>query len=298
MHWISVLGIIAFVLYALTRKRTDSKPSSKSSAGGKSAGRGTNFLPPIPKGFQIFEARLSVAGIEHRRDDALRFADDSDQTLALEREPDNAHDPNAIKVIGIERGTRRFIGYVPKGVAEQIVGSGLTDAVQPRLDRIWRTDSGFVDVTFQIVGPKDKKAQYVDFLNSKPAHLWDKEFLKFFGLPVPKGLTSGQAAKMIAEHRTKLETGDKARLDEWEAYEEICNEFDDADFRASFELKKVSDKVLKEALDALKREGATMRSLVADIDKVVDKIIALKPELERKLEGEQISSVSRTAAMR
>lgn len=87
---------------------------------------------------------------------------------------------------------------------------------------------------------------------------------------------------MIAEHRTKLETEDKARLDEWDAYEEICNEFDDADFRASFELKKVSNKVLKDALDALKREGATMRSLAADIDTVVDTVITLKPDLEKK----------------
>lgn len=282
MNWIIVLGVIALFLYVLTRKSDYSKPSGKSTAGGKSAGRGTNFLPPIPKGFQIFNARLSVAGIEHRRDDALRFADDSDQTLALEREPDNTHDANAIKVIGVTRGTRRFIGYVPKEVAEQIVGSGVADVVQPRLERIWRTDNGFVDVIFQIVGPKDKKAQNVDFLINKPADPWQKECLKFFGLPVSKGLTTGQAAKMIAEHRTKLETEDKARLDEWDAYEEICNEFDDADFRASFELKKVSNKVLKDALDALKREGATMRSLAADIDTVVDKVITLKPDLEKK----------------
>ncbi|MBE0615159.1 MAG: HIRAN domain-containing protein [Burkholderiales bacterium] len=282
MNWIIVLGVIVLFLYVLTRKTDDRKPSGKSMAGGKSTGRGTNFLPPIPKGFQIFNARLSVAGIQHRRDDARRFADDSDQTLALEREPENTHDANAIKVMGVTRGTRRFIGYVPKEVAEQIVGSALADVVQPRLERIWRTDNGFVDVIFQIVGPKDKKAQYIDFRSNKPADAWQKECLKFFGLPVSKGLTTGQAAKIIAEHRTKLETEDKARLDEWDAYEEICNEFNDADFRASFELKKVSDKVLKEALDALKREGATMRSLAADIDTVVDKVIALKPDLERK----------------
>lgn len=282
MNWIIALGIIIFLFYALTRKGTGNKPSAKSAAASKSAGQGTSFLPPIPKGFKIFDARLSVAGIEHRRDDALRFAADYDQTLVLEREPDNAHDANAIRIIGVTRGTRRFIGYVPKDVAEQIVGSGLAEAVQPRLERIWRTNNGFVDITFQIVGPKDRKAQYDDFLNNKPADASQKEFLKFFGLTVPKGLTTGQAVQIIAQHRTKLETEDKSQLEEWDAYEEICDEFDDANFRASFELKKVSDKVLKEALDVLKREGETMRSLAADIDKVVDKVIVLKPDLEKK----------------
>lgn len=281
-HWIIVLAIIAFIFYTVTRKSTGSKSSGKSAVGSKSAGKGTNFLPSIPKGFQIFEARLSVVGVQYRRDDALRFADDFDQMLALERDPDNVHDANAIKVIGVARGTRRFIGYIPKEVAEQIVGSGLADTVQARLERIWRNESGFVDVTFQIVGPKDKKAQYEDFLNTKSADASQKEFLKFFKLPVPKELTTGQAAQIIAEHRMKLETEDKTQLDEWDAYEEIFDEFDDTDFRASFELKKVSRTLLKDALDALKREGATMRSLAADIDKVVDKVIALKPDLEKK----------------
>lgn len=282
MHWIIVLGILAFLFYALTRTSSGSKPSGKSSPSGKSAGRGKNFLPPIPKGFQIFDGRLSVAGIEHKRDDAIRFADDSDQTLALERETNNTHDANAIKIIGVSRGKRRFIGYVPREIAAQIVGSGLVEVVLPRLERIWRTDGGFVDVTFQIVGPKDRKAQYNDFLTSKPAHPWDKEFMKFFGLPIPKGLTSGQAAQIIAEHRKKLETEDRPRLDEWDAYEEICEQFDDADFRREFELKKVSDTVLKEALEVLKTEGDTMCSLAADIDRVVAKVIALKLELEKK----------------
>ncbi len=282
MHWIIVIGIIAFLFYALTRKSPGTKPSGKSSSGGKSAGQGTKFLPPIPEGFQIFNGRLAVAGVEHRRDDAIRFAGASDQTLALERESDNTHDANAIKIIGVSRGTRCFIGYVPKEVAEQIVGSGLVDAVQPRLERIWRTDNGFVDVTFQIVGPKDKRAQYEDFLNNKPADAWQKECLKFFGLPVSKGLTLAQAAQIIAVHRKKLEIEDKTQLDEWDAYEEICEQFDEADFREEFELKKVSAKALKEALEALKQEGDTMRSLAGDIDKVVDKVIALKPELEKK----------------
>lgn len=283
MQWIIILCIVAFLFFVFARKKTRGDYSSKAFVESRSSGQGTNFLPPIPKGYRIFNGRLSVAGIEYRRDDAIRFAKSADQALALEREPNNMHDANAIKVIGISHGKHYFIGYVPKEIAEQIVCSGhLMDAVQPRLERIWHTDSGYVNITFQIIGPKDKREQYDDFRNNKPAHPWDKEFLKFFGLSIPKSLTSGQAAKIIVEHRKKLEAEDKSALEEWDAYEEICEQFDDADFRREFELKKVSDKVLKEALEILRKEGNTMRSLAIDIDKVVAKIIELKPDLERE----------------
>lgn len=79
----------------------------------------------------------------------------------------------------------------------------------------------------------------------------------------------------------KLEAEDKARLSDWDAYQEICDEFDDTDFRASYGLKRVSNAILKKALEDLQMSGATMRSLADDIDVVVDKIIALKPDIEK-----------------
>jgi hypothetical protein len=57
---------------------------------------------------------------------------------------------------------RRFIGYVPKEVSEHIVSSGLINDIQPRLERIWHSETGFVDVMFQLVGPKESKAHYYD----------------------------------------------------------------------------------------------------------------------------------------
>lgn len=280
MEILVAIGILLFLVYVFTRAGSTSKRSSRTA--GKTEGRGTNFLPPIPDGYQIFEKRLSVTGIKYRREDALRFANASDQTLAMERDATNAHDANAIKVIGIASGMRHFIGYIPREVSEQIVGSGLADVVRPRLERIWRSGTGYVDVMFQVVGPKEKKSQYLGYLTSKPAGAEEKEFLKFFELPIPKGLTSGQAAELIEAHRTKLEVGDLAKLDEWDAFVKIRDEFDDADFRDIAGLKKVSAKILNEAIDALKSEGETMSSLADDVDKVADKVLALRPELQRK----------------
>ena len=42
-------------------------------------------LPPIPEGFQIYEERLEVAGLAHRKADAAQFA--RGKQKALEWEP-------------------------------------------------------------------------------------------------------------------------------------------------------------------------------------------------------------------
>jgi hypothetical protein len=274
------LALVALVVYVLTRKNPQ-RSAAPRYKDGPAADKGANFLPPILEGFQIFEERLSVAGTQHRHDDASTFATDSAQALLLERDLSNPHDPNAIRVIGVGQTCRRFIGYVPKEVAEQIVGSGLSDVVQARLIRIWRSRKRYVDITFQIVGPKSSKATYDGFLQGKPADATQREFMRFFGLPVPKSLTAGEATTAILEHRKKLQADDPARLDEWDAFVEIFAEFDDADFRASYDLKKVSRALLREALDELQRGGATMRSLADDLDAVVEQIVALKPDIEK-----------------
>lgn len=281
MLWLFAFLVAVFVFYAVFKKASGASLSQQSLSVRTALDEGLDFLPPIPKGFRIYAARLVVAGTQYRHDDARRFAKGSDQTLEFERDPSNPQDPNAIKVIGVDQRERRFIGYVPRGEAEQIVASGLAGVVQGRLERIWRSDDGFIYVRFQVIGPWAMKEQYDDFLNNKPANAAQKDFLRFFGLPLPRGMTRGQAEKAITEHRGKLESEDKSMLDEYDAYQEICDEFDDSDFLSDHELKSVSPALLKEALDDLQRRGSTMRSMVDNLDAVVEKIVALKPSVRK-----------------
>jgi len=175
-----------------------------------------------------------------------------------------------------------FVGYVPRDWASHLVESGLVEIVRPRLISIWCSGGGYVDIAFQIVGPKERKVDFDGVPYRRPASADQKEFLKFFNLPIPKELTAGQAGTLILEHRKKLESENKSLLDDWDAYEEIREQFDDSDFREINLLKKVSLPVLKKALDELRRDGETMCSLVENVELVVDKIVQLRPELERK----------------
>jgi hypothetical protein len=119
---------------------------------------------PIPDGLQIFADRLEVAGLAFRKNDATAFASSSDGWLELERELTNKFDRNAIKLIGCSDGffgtKRRFIGYVPKDVASIIVEGGFLDTVQPRLLKTYVGEGGFVEILFQILGPKGQRYQF------------------------------------------------------------------------------------------------------------------------------------------
>jgi len=222
-----------------------------------------------------------VAGLQFRKDEVRKFIRSSQQTVEFEREPTNAADKNAIKVIGVGAGRKYFLGYVPAEVAEQIIGSGLEGVVQARLERAYESDQGFMDIIFQVIGPKVQKQQYMDFFKTKPAMADQKEFFKFCGLAVPRGLTIGDAEAQIASYKSRLESEDKSKLLEWEAYSEICDEIDDEDFGFNYGVKKISRTLLREALDALKAEGVSLKDVQDDIQVLVNKVIELKPTMER-----------------
>lgn len=109
-----------------------------------------------------------------------------------------------------------------------------------------------------------------------------KEFCKFFGLKIEKDLTAPEAEKMIAAHERKLAESDDPRLDEWEAFSEIVEELSDSEMRADYEIKKPSIALIKSALNELEKEGKSYRDVADEIDILVDKLLELKPELQRE----------------
>ena len=131
----------------------------------------------IPSGFQIFEDRLEIAGVSFRKKDAAAFAKSKQPWLELEREQENKYDENAIRVLGCNKGflgtKRRFIGYVPKEIAKMIVDGGFWGKIHPRLLKTYVGDSGFVEILFQILGPKGQKNKYNPPKSKEGGHYTD-----------------------------------------------------------------------------------------------------------------------------
>jgi hypothetical protein len=287
MSWVIGLIFIGVAyFYFSSKKKTPSNNqnsvkvqfSENNKSSNDSQGSGKSFLPPMPTGYQIFAKNLPVAGIQHRKDEAIRFAKSSNQELSLQREPSNGFDKNAIKLIGLSGSTQYFIGYLPKELSAQIIATGMFEIVKARLGRIYINNNDYLDIQYQIIGPKADKKKFDEFLSNQPADSSQKDYLKFFNLAIPKGLTAGQAEQTISEHRKNSKPEEQ---EEWYGYTNILEDFDDKDFRDGYDLKKVSQAVLTEAINQLKAQGKTYKYLSDNIEEVAEKIIELKPDLEK-----------------
>lgn len=120
------------------------------------------FLPDIPAGMQIFEYDVSPAGGYFKNPDVVKFTRAKKPVLALERDPNNKHDPNAIKIIGYAKGffgVRRYErGFLPKEIARRIVQGGFWGQVQARLRALRHGE--YKEVRFEILGPKERLKEY------------------------------------------------------------------------------------------------------------------------------------------
>jgi hypothetical protein len=128
------------------------------------------------------------------------------------------------------------------------------------------------------------------FQDQKNAEVWEqrppsqqqKEFFKFFGIKVEKGITAVQASKLISEFESELAEREDPKLDEWEALEAVIEELSDPVVRADYEINKPSRSLIKSALDELKKEGKSFRESADSIGLVAEKLIELKPDLQLK----------------
>jgi HIRAN domain len=251
-----------------------------------------SFSPPIPTGCQIYAPRLFVQGlhVETHRKPAEQFARGRAQEVVLVAEPANPHDKNAVRVVGNYKGmllsSRADLGYVPREIAEALVHTGLITVATARLKYVSVAESGRVDIEFEIIGPREHKKSFDAFFAKKlhdgPVSDEQKEFAWFFGLKLPKGATFGQAQTDIDARTTSLSQESPESLKDWEAYWSICEELDDADNRRDvYSVKTISRKILRSAIDELRKNGKTLGQLADDPQLVVDRILADHPQLER-----------------
>lgn len=114
--------------------------------------------------------------------------------------------------------------------------------------------------------------------DQRPAEAIQKEFYKFFGVKVPRGLTYSAADIYIGKHQLTL---DSQQLSNWSSYQSILNELLDKDTRDSYYIKKPSVATIRAAIAALRQSGVSLSKLEGDLEIVAQKLIELQPELER-----------------
>ncbi|MCX7083926.1 MAG: HIRAN domain-containing protein [Methylococcales bacterium] len=270
MMIILIAFLIIIVLYSLLKKSNALDPSKKIQ----------KFNYEMPNDFTCCAGGL-VAGVYFRKNAALKFSNSDNLSIELELEPQNEEDKNAIKVIGVSSSGRSFIGYIPKELAAQIAETKLFESIQPRLTRIYQGKNDYLEIYFDLIIQKSLKPLFKAYIDNQKADASEKEFLKYFNIPIPKGLTKGTAKALKKQHLRILKKENPELLKEYDDYNLIINDLNDVYLREEIGIKKPTQKIIATALLELKSEGKSYEYLSENIDQVANKIIANHPELKR-----------------
>ena len=244
----------------------------------RGAYKASMFLPPIKKGYQIFLQNMGVKGLGHRREAAIAFIDDLNQTLRLEHEKDNPQDANAVKVIGLGDSGEYFLGYLPKDVSLQIVKTKCLDVVYGRLVRAYRGTDDYLEIQLQIVGLKAKKSEFDAFAKKLPAQDSHKEYLKYWSIPFDDDLNVGDAELKISEHSSKARLDAKA-WEEYITYQNLLDVFDDESQREYFGIQEVPRAVVMATVKAMRDELGSYSQVADDPDAIAQRVLEDHPEL-------------------
>jgi hypothetical protein len=141
VEFIVIAGIV--IAYFVFNKRLDTKDTSsrpttnRSEYNYKGQVREKEFQKPtrfekvqwlngVPTGHVILNPDVKVSGVNHRKDNVLKFIKGASREIELRPEPENPHDKNAVAVIGHwdHYGTEKsaLIGYLPKPILRDIKG--------------------------------------------------------------------------------------------------------------------------------------------------------------------------------
>lgn len=208
------------------------------------------------KDWKNFAAEEQVVGVtyDNRAQKFLELGDQNNFNIFLERDPNNPRDKNAIKVMGsaIVGGKKRVeqLGFLSKDTAKAL---------------------------------KDEKE-----IDARPYSVYLPYQGRKFGLRV-RILVRSQQYK----NKHGIETKPKAKvaqpkpekitpeINEEMLIEDIVSEILDPETLEAYNMKKPSRKLIIAAIEELKKEGVTAEEQLDEIEELVERILELKPDLEK-----------------
>lgn len=109
----------------------------------------------------------------------------------------------------------------------------------------------------------------------------NKEFFRFFGIKPQTGISEHEARAAIGAKYAELQAAGDARVEHWDAYERVLDEFDDPDFREGADIKRPSYGQIRAVVDALLAEGKPWSEITDDVDLVAERLTDTYPNLSR-----------------
>ena len=201
-----------------------------------------------------FAREEKVVGVTHEDRDIkfLRLHDQPGFKIFLEKDKSNVYDSNAVKVMGSAKIDGKTVveqlGFLSKHTAQQLKNEQELDA---------RPYSVYLPVHGHKYGLRIsvlvRSKQYRDKVYGKSAK------------PVPK--------------KVEWEPPPWTKKDD-ENLEPVYDLLADKDFREDYFIKKPSKTLIKQAAKMLHNEGMDSAQAFEQIDRVIEKLLEIKPELE------------------
>jgi hypothetical protein len=171
-----------------------------------------------------------------------------------------------------------------KGNASDLIG--LMMPPEPQDEEVLRFFSSAPHVLNQTRAREEAKRLLADpecvaRWEGRPADSDQRNTLRAYGAKIPKNLTTKDANALIQKTEKDLATSNPELLARAQATLSIMNEIDDPETRETYGFKKPPVAVVREALRELEEEGRTLDDLAGDIYAVAEKILELRPDLER-----------------
>lgn len=115
----------------------------------------------------------------------------------------------------------------------------------------------------------------------RAADALQKDFFFLFGIKLAKGMTYKRASAVIEGIAERWAEKEDRRVDEWFAYIDLLDVFTDRDSLEGYEIKKPSDVLLRKTVKEVRDSGLSIDHSKF-IDRVLKRLVELKPELNRR----------------
>lgn len=183
-----------------------------------------------------------------------------------------------------EDGFQLNMDSLSKGNASDLIG--LMMPPEPQDEKILRFFNSDPHVFNQTRAREEIKRlledpQCVARWEGRPADTEQRNVLRAYKAKIPKNLTIKDASVLIEKAEKQLAISNPELLARANATLSIMNEIDDPETRETYGFKKPPISVIREAIRELEEEGRTLDDLSGDIYAVAEKILELRPDLER-----------------
>ena len=181
-------------------------------------------------------------------------------------------------------GFQLTVESLTKGNASDLIG--LMMPPEPQDEEVLRFFSSAPHVFNQTRSREEAKRLLADpecvaRWEGRSADSDQRNTLRAYGAKIPKNLTTNDAKALIQKTEKDLAASNPELLARAQATLSIMNEINDPETRETYGFKKPPVAVVREAIRELEEEGRTLDDLADDIYAVAEKILEIRPDLER-----------------